>query len=370
MSKVQMLRACVNQRLTAAAEEIFELLERTIAEYEEELCRSKENQRKIVDAVFNPEVRLNRADFQQLLVNEKKVPPEQQEWSSILDQDGSQEPQHIKEEQEELWTNQEGEQLQGLKQADVSTLILTPVPVKTEEAEGEDCGGSEPARDFNPDSRLHLLFSQCVTDDISRYLEETKKPETSVNPVQNKEKPVSYMVYNNDNVSISSSDCATSLGHKEHKQKHNGIQTGVKPFSCPVCGKKYPGEGSLSNHIKLHSVGKHFSCSVCRKTFPSRAEVVTHMRTHTGEKPFGCSLCGREFAQKGHLRQHLAVHRGEKPFSCSICGKRFTLRGNLRQHLIVHTGEKPFSCSVCNKSYSRLQYFKIHKCENERSRIK
>ncbi|CAL1591428.1 unnamed protein product [Knipowitschia caucasica] len=41
-----LLRAAVNERLAAAAEEIFVLLERTIAEYEEEVCRSKEqNQR-------------------------------------------------------------------------------------------------------------------------------------------------------------------------------------------------------------------------------------------------------------------------------------------------------------------------------------
>ena len=44
---LQSLRALVNERLTAAAEEIFALVERTIAEYEEELCRCKEeNQRK------------------------------------------------------------------------------------------------------------------------------------------------------------------------------------------------------------------------------------------------------------------------------------------------------------------------------------
>ena len=59
-----MLRVLVNQRLTAAAEEIFVLFERTIAEYEEELCRSKEEkerQRKLLDAVFNPQLQLHRA---------------------------------------------------------------------------------------------------------------------------------------------------------------------------------------------------------------------------------------------------------------------------------------------------------------------
>ena len=64
MCKVQMLRALVKQRLTAAAEEIFGLFERTIAEYEEEVCRLREDnerQQKLLDAVFNPQLRLHRA---------------------------------------------------------------------------------------------------------------------------------------------------------------------------------------------------------------------------------------------------------------------------------------------------------------------
>lgn len=56
MSKVLPLREFVKQRLAAAAEEIFELYERTIAGYEEEVCR----QRKLLDAILNPEVRLLR----------------------------------------------------------------------------------------------------------------------------------------------------------------------------------------------------------------------------------------------------------------------------------------------------------------------
>ena len=54
----------MKQRLTAAAEEIFELFERTIAEYEEELCR----QRKLLDAVTEPQVQLHRTGRFCLLV--------------------------------------------------------------------------------------------------------------------------------------------------------------------------------------------------------------------------------------------------------------------------------------------------------------
>ncbi|TNN41936.1 hypothetical protein EYF80_047894 [Liparis tanakae] len=114
MSKVHMLRCFVNQRLTAAAQEICGLFERTLAEYEEELCSSQEENerhRKRLQAVFNPEVRLQRADVEQLLV----VKEEQQEWRFSLDQEDP-EPPHIKDDQEDLWTNQEGEQLEDVQQ--------------------------------------------------------------------------------------------------------------------------------------------------------------------------------------------------------------------------------------------------------------
>ncbi|XP_037651667.1 UPF0746 protein DDB_G0281095-like isoform X2 [Sebastes umbrosus] len=180
MCKVQMLRALVKQRLTAAAEEICGLFERTIAEYEEELSRSKEEnerQQKLLDAVLHPQLQLHRADIQQLLVVKEDVLPEQQEWSSSLIQEDP-ESQHIKEEQEELWTSQEGEQLQGLEDAD----ITYPVPVKSEddkeepqssqfhqrqteqmetETDGEDYGGPEPETDH---SEVPVSDSRCSAD--------------------------------------------------------------------------------------------------------------------------------------------------------------------------------------------------------------
>ncbi|XP_039665031.1 putative golgin subfamily A member 6-like protein 3 isoform X3 [Perca fluviatilis] len=118
MTKVQMLRALVEQRLTAAAEEIFGLFERTIVEYEEELCRSKEKnerQQKLLDAVFNPQLRLHRAELpQQHVCKEEEVLSDQQlciqERNSSLDQEDPEPPQ-IKEEQEELCTSQERKQL-------------------------------------------------------------------------------------------------------------------------------------------------------------------------------------------------------------------------------------------------------------------
>jgi len=66
MSKVQILRRLLLQRLAAAAEEVCGLFEGTIAEYEERLSRSQEENerhRKLLDAVFNPEVWIQRAGW-------------------------------------------------------------------------------------------------------------------------------------------------------------------------------------------------------------------------------------------------------------------------------------------------------------------
>ncbi|XP_060907326.1 uncharacterized protein LOC132984463 isoform X2 [Labrus mixtus] len=119
-------------------------------------------------------------DVQQLLVSKEELPPEQQEWSHILDQEDTK-PQHIKEEHEELWISQEEEQLQGLEEADTTRFPFTPVSVKSEDDEekpqssllhqrqteqmetgvdGEDCGGAEPERTQDCGLSSGLLFYQ------------------------------------------------------------------------------------------------------------------------------------------------------------------------------------------------------------------
>ncbi|CAB1451747.1 unnamed protein product, partial [Pleuronectes platessa] len=105
---------------------------------------------------------------QQLMVNKEDVPPEHQQWSPLVDQEDPESP-HIKEEQEEPWTNQDGQQLQELEEADIK-FTLTPVAVKSEEEEEKpklpkphqsemkenraDCGGPAPARNSGSDGRL------------------------------------------------------------------------------------------------------------------------------------------------------------------------------------------------------------------------
>ncbi|XP_059205830.1 zinc finger protein 239-like isoform X3 [Centropristis striata] len=359
MSKVQTVRALVEQRLTAAAEEIFGLFERTIAEYEEELCRSKEKnerQQKLLDAVFNPQLHVHRADVQQLLVVKEEFPSEQQERSSSLDQEDP-DPRHIREEQEEPRTSQKGEQLQGLEEADINKFTFTPVPVKSEEdeekpqssklhqtqtewmeteADGEDCGGPEPARNSDPDPDLQPNTDDEPADssepeaDVSGDWKETREPQSGLNCLK--------------------------------KDGDSRFSAGEKRFSCSECGKGFGYKCYLNRHMVSHTGEKPFSCSVCGKGFSETSDLMTHMSLHIGEKRFSCSVCKKTFTHTGTLKRHIRNHTGEKPFSCSVCRKSFAQSGNLKSHMRLHTGEKPFSCHICSKRFSRRSNVKYHKC--------
>lgn len=56
MASVQCLREFVNERLTAAAEEIVSVFEKTIVDYEKEINR----QRRLLAVVWKPQVKLHR----------------------------------------------------------------------------------------------------------------------------------------------------------------------------------------------------------------------------------------------------------------------------------------------------------------------
>ncbi|XP_021439371.2 zinc finger protein 607 [Oncorhynchus mykiss] len=96
-------------------------------------------------------------------------------------------------------------------------------------------------------------------------------------------------------------------------------ELGVKPFSCPHCGKSFPQLRNLKHHQKYH---------------------------HTGKKAFTCSQCGKGFVYMSHFRVHMQRHTGDRPFSCSQCGKSFSLQSGLKKHRVIHTAEIPYVVEI------------------------
>ncbi|XP_051247232.1 uncharacterized protein LOC127358287 [Dicentrarchus labrax] len=107
------------------------------------------------------------------IFGQEEVPPEQQqEWSRSLDQEDP-EPEHIKEEQEEVRTSQEGEQLQR--------FTFTPVPqsnstaILQSDSEGVVCAGSSCLNGF-----MEEHFSQCEDKKGFLGMKKCEEPERTL----------------------------------------------------------------------------------------------------------------------------------------------------------------------------------------------
>ncbi|XP_035771832.1 zinc finger protein 853-like isoform X3 [Neolamprologus brichardi] len=238
MPSVQYLREFINERLTAAAEQIFLEFEKTIVQYEEEIDR----QRRLLDITWKPEIKLHRTDVPQQQVceeEEEEVLNEQQLWnqerSSSVDQEEPEAPQ-IKEEEEELCSSQEGEQL-GLKE-ETDTFMVTAAE------EGEH---SEPD--------MEQLFSRgpdafMVT---ATYEESEEGRKQFCCPT-----------------------CGKSFNRRSNLLSHTKIHTSEKPYSCEICGKSFNRGSNLLRHMRSHTGEKPYVCKSCGTRFSEFSSLKRH----------------------------------------------------------------------------------------------
>ncbi|KAM4725643.1 uncharacterized protein FYW61_013709 [Anableps anableps] len=199
----------------------------------------------------------------------------------------------------------------------------------------------------------------------------------------------------------------------QNMEAHMWSHTGLKPYRCPVCSKRFPRPGALRRHRKIHNtrrphvqgregtesqqdvqsvdpegqkakmVGCSSSCCrVCGETFQSQGNLRKHAKSHTSESVCGvcgegllpsetladhlqshreegkvCHICGNTFQ---NIETHMRSHTGIKPYPCSICGKCFPRPGALRRHKRIHSGERPYICEFCGKTFTESTSLTAH----------
>uniref|UniRef100_A0A4W5QXX2 C2H2-type domain-containing protein n=1 Tax=Hucho hucho TaxID=62062 RepID=A0A4W5QXX2_9TELE len=255
MSKIEYLRVFLNQKLITAAEEIFGVVEETIAEYQEEVSHTKEENRRLrsmLDIRSKPQIKLHRRllrflslspDLQHLpvAVSDEVVSPEQQEW-------GPRQSSHI---------SVKDRKLNHLKSHSRPSVSWDAAP------SCKVCG-----KQF--DSMASLL-----------------------NHVQTHTQDKEHLC------GVCGKFCQSTESMVEHLQTHIGAKC------CHICGKYFAWDTFLKRHLRSHTGEKPFHCQDCGKGFTQRGHLNLHMRSHTGEKPHQCQDCGKGFSQSGNLAMRM-----------------------------------------------------------------
>nr|XP_061786034.1 zinc finger and BTB domain-containing protein 17-like [Nerophis lumbriciformis] len=418
-----MLKELVKERLMTSADEIFALFESTIATYEEELSRTKEENerhRQQLQAVCKT---LQIKDVYQLIGRQEKCPAHLQGRNSSLNQEDPHPP-NIKREDEVLWIIQEGVCLLGSKKADPTDLPLTLVSVMIEDHEdkslessqfhygpGEENGGEKPPSSSSP---------QHMTTEADGDPSGGSQAGNFLAPLSDSK--VDDMDAARDPLSRDAGT-RTHIQHSECSQNKTDVQQLISPqeeHTLQLWGHLEP--GPLPSHIKEEEkdiwVNQEGEClrwlkeadltrlpltgvsvktedheqesqadnflappSKCKDTasrFPDNTRKLFSdtdregdLRTHTDNKHSDCSnkktdkkhwtctVCDKSFSNKGHLNRHMMTHTGEKPFCCPVCNKKFSQRSPMVSHMKTHSG-KQYPCSVCSRSYYYEASLKAH----------
>jgi hypothetical protein len=149
------------------------------------------------------------------------------------------------------------------------------------------------------------------------------------------------------------SKCHLTFKTKENLEKHESRCFMV--HICPVCGKKFRLNGTLTNHINqvheqpeqienpVEETSKIFNCPDCNKPFESQLKLKVHIdRVHN---PSPCPICGKVVKI---LKRHLVTNHtdnSEMRLHCDQCEKGFNDQAKLRSHMMnVHLKSRPYKC--------------------------
>ncbi|XP_021094754.1 zinc finger protein 335 isoform X6 [Heterocephalus glaber] len=152
--------------------------------------------------------------------------------------------------------------------------------------------------------------------------------------------------------------------HSRDRKKRPDPTPKRSSFPCPVCGRVYPMQKRLTQHMKTHSTEKPHMCDKCGKSFKKRYTFKMHLLTHiqaVANRRFKCEFCEFVCEDKKALLNHQLSHVSDKPFKCSFCPYHTFREDFLVSHVAIkHTGGKPFACEYCHFSTKHKKNLRLH----------
>ncbi|CAL9704187.1 unnamed protein product [Knipowitschia caucasica] len=365
MSPGQTLRAFVTARLAAAAEDIFELFERTILEYEEELCRCKKKRRQ--EEAQDEERRQEEAHDVQT-ASQTFGPDFTHETAETPQVKEEPEEERLKEEEEEQQDNDPEYSVAHVKtETRISSETTRQTEAFTHTDDEEDWREMDTEADVDHYNQAQRATSSGLCPKYKSAVEIGGDVGSSSDTDDDDDDNDSEMTY--PEMTENPEDLTGTAQGDDVRQFQSRFLAKEKAHHCPSCDKTFVYIAALIKHMKTHKngdedAGKKHRCDMCDKRFSRRQQLQRHSRTHTGEKPYECPVCLKRVCTSQSLVIHMRTHTGEKPFSCLVCGKRFIDNSTLLTHTTIHTGERPYSCQLCQKGFVKPSRLEAHMRKN------
>ncbi|XP_073692122.1 uncharacterized protein [Garra rufa] len=355
MSQMELLVTNVAELLTAAVQEVLQLMGQAVLEYQKESARTHlENQnlqqklkelqeRTTVDSsevlkvsfpIDKPRsVEEDHAQEDLIYYGDLAVNKQTEQPQCLSDS-----PVHIKLVLDEITVDNRDQSLQGTcdlslkKQRPLSRVrsspprrISNPSSGSRESPATSNIETPQGSNRIKEESKLEPLECSVTeqTDDLTTQAPVVHMQEL---PLANEHNLLPVFPFSSDIVHYNNQSSKLPNPASKHilrSRVENMVQTGGIHSTPSV---------SDSREI-LHS------CHVCGKTFATSSSLGAHFVCHSNERPFDCKCCKFRFSRLADLKKHERIHTGERPYNCSLCGRRFNRTENLRRHLRkVHYG--------------------------------
>nr|CAD2136573.1 unnamed protein product [Meloidogyne enterolobii] len=218
-------------------------------------------------------------------------------------------------------------------------------------------------KEENVENNLNIFCNNNNNNDNCFLQEENEEEQTTKNNLNNQQQNGEE---EEEGIIIKKSSKNKKLNNK--KQNGNGGGGGKTTHKCPHCTFTTFMSQHMKSHLRAHDnfVGQMYICDLCGMAFSQKANMHRHRGTHSGIKPFECRFCQKKFFRKDQMQEHSMTHiKTGNDFDCPVsgCSFKFSQHNLLKQHLDQKHAISPSlqgQCKLCNLQFSNARRLLMH----------
>nr|XP_043883848.1 zinc finger protein 827 isoform X2 [Solea senegalensis] len=158
--------------------------------------------------------------------------------------------------------------------------------------------------------------------------------------------------FNSRSKSSSPAEASSSTRPVYHDSEKNDCEPGngiaqwrlnEQLFPCPVCGKVFGRQQTLSRHLSLHTEERKYKCHLCPYAAKCRANLNQHLTIHS------VKLVNTDAEQIVSAVTADSAERKNCPYyySCHVCGFQTELNAQFVSHMSLHVDKEQWMFSLC-----------------------